>query len=414
MIKKIHQKIYDVSLKYGKKIGLDLPYFVKNGFWTSLAQMIWILKWLVLSIVLTRFFSQEVYGQYQFVMTVLAFVGIFSFPSMTTAIVQAVARWLEWTYRQIVKWVLKWNWLWSIALLIVAGYVWFIGKIPEVAVTLIILSILFPIYGISQYYNSYLSWRSEFKTWVKYRVIFNVISFIAISLVVIFFQNIVLTSLVFVLSSIIINGYLTFWYFFKITDKSISNDSLNFGKKLIWNDVLALSSLHIDKLFVTYFLWFEDLALYAIITLVPDQAKNLIKPLTSLFLPKLSKLDKWKMKRKDLWKFTWYLAIVATFVIILYICFAPFIFKWFYPAYQWWVILSQVYMLSFIFIITTLWIWYYRSIIDHKKLIFFNIVRLSTLVILGPLLMYFYGLTGAIATKMLMRLFLITAVVTKK
>jgi len=54
MIKTIQNKILILSKKYGQKVGLDLPYFVKNGFRVAFRQGVGIITGLALSIAFAR------------------------------------------------------------------------------------------------------------------------------------------------------------------------------------------------------------------------------------------------------------------------------------------------------------------------------------------------------------------------
>ena len=76
MIKKIENKIFNITEKWGKKVNLDMSYFVKNGFWMALRQIVIIISGLIVSIFFTRIATKEIYGNYQF------FVSIFSIRSL--------------------------------------------------------------------------------------------------------------------------------------------------------------------------------------------------------------------------------------------------------------------------------------------------------------------------------------------
>jgi len=66
MIQKIKDKIFEISQKWGKKLGLDLPYFIKNGFWMMIRQVVDLLASLVPSIAFARLLDKNVFGEYQF------------------------------------------------------------------------------------------------------------------------------------------------------------------------------------------------------------------------------------------------------------------------------------------------------------------------------------------------------------
>jgi len=76
----------------GKKLQLDVYYFLRGGFWLSSAHLLTGMAAFLVVIAFTRLASKEFYGQYQFIMAIIAILTIFSLPGMQTAIIQAVSR----------------------------------------------------------------------------------------------------------------------------------------------------------------------------------------------------------------------------------------------------------------------------------------------------------------------------------
>ena len=145
MVKKhytnLKDKIYNFAKDYSSKVGLDLPYFIKGGFWLSVGQFFGTLKGFILSIVFANLLSKEVFGEYSFAMTVLGIAGVFALPGMGVAVVQAVAKGYEGTYFKALKEVFKWSWLGSLLLLGFSIYEYFYGIYNLMLIFLILSSV---------------------------------------------------------------------------------------------------------------------------------------------------------------------------------------------------------------------------------------------------------------------------------
>ncbi|WP_421077480.1 oligosaccharide flippase family protein [Methanothermococcus sp. Ax23] len=409
MVKKhynnLKDRIYDLTKDYSSKVGLDLPYFIRGGFWLSVGQFFGTLKGFILSIVFANLLSKEVFGEYSFVMTVLGIAGVFALPGMGVAVVQAVAKGYEGTYFKALKEVFKWSWLGSLLLLGFSIYEYFFGRFDMMLIFLI-LSSIFPFYSISGFYPNLLNGKKRFDGLAKLSSFFNVISTILIVVVVFFTKSVFWIVVITVLVQIIINGYFSLFYVKKfVKNNKIDEHGIEFGKSISYSQAFAIVSWNFDSLIMPYIIGFSDLAVFKIVTLLPNQIKIFANAFTPMLLPKIASKD---MGKKDLMKHFKKFLLVIVFLILIYWVVAPFIFKWFYPRYYEYVWLSMVYHLSFISMIYTL---PFNYLIKEKKgdLVnkFYNYSAIL-LILLSLIGIYFYGLLGAIIARIIHRLFVMT------
>lgn len=92
MIESCKVKLYSWSESYGKKIGLDLNYFIKSGFLITFRYVFVSLFGLVLSIGFARLATKELLGEYQMIIAVLSLISIFSLPGLNLAALKSVTR----------------------------------------------------------------------------------------------------------------------------------------------------------------------------------------------------------------------------------------------------------------------------------------------------------------------------------
>ncbi|HIQ39518.1 MAG TPA: polysaccharide biosynthesis protein, partial [Methanothermococcus okinawensis] len=128
MMEKLKERVYLLAKRYSAKVGLDLPYFIKGGFWLSSGQFFSTLKGFILSVVLANILSRESFGEYSFVISILGIAGAFALPGMSFAIIQSVARGYEGTYFRALREVFKYSWIGSLILVGAAVYMYFKGN----------------------------------------------------------------------------------------------------------------------------------------------------------------------------------------------------------------------------------------------------------------------------------------------
>jgi O-antigen/teichoic acid export membrane protein len=324
---------------------------------------------------------------------------------MSVAVVQAVAKGYEGTYFKALKEVFKWSWLGGLLLLGFSIYEYFCGR-SGIMLIFLILSSIFPFYAISGFYPNLLNGKKRFDILAKLSLFFNVISTILIVVVIFFTKSVFGIVVITVLVQILINGYFSLFYAKKfVKNNEIDEHSIEFGKDISYSQAFSSIANNFDGLIIAYFLGFSDLAIFKIVTLLPNQIKVFANAFTPMLLPKIASKD---MGKKDLMKHFKKFLLVVVFLILIYWVVAPFIFKWFYPQYHDYVWLSMLYHLSFI---VMLYILPFNYLIKEKKgdLInkFYNYSAIL-LILLSLIGIYFYGLLGAIIARVIYRLFVMT------
>ena len=77
---------------------------------------------------MTYLLTKEVYGQYQFVLSVLSLASVAALPGMRPAIVRAVAKGFDSTYKAALKLIFKRSLLGSVGILIFTIYGLYVGR----------------------------------------------------------------------------------------------------------------------------------------------------------------------------------------------------------------------------------------------------------------------------------------------
>lgn len=289
---KIQDKIYNLSVNYEKKLGLDLPYFVKNGFWMFFQQTIGSMAGLLLAIAFARLVDKDIFGQYQLAISIITFTSIIAIPGLNIAVARSVARGNDGDYPKAVKKSFRWA-IWGVPVLIIAGlYYYFFKQNHILGISLISVSWIFPFLYAPNTWNGFFLGKHKFKANALLTSIQSVAIFIVIiSIIFLFKNNLIFLVLAYCLIYAISNGiyYLRSLKF--ISNQKSDSGTVKYGYFLTLTNSLEVLSEHIDKIIIGVLLSPVHLAVFTIISFIPLKFGNFIKPFLSLFFPKLSEKD---------------------------------------------------------------------------------------------------------------------------
>jgi len=387
--------------KYSPKFGFDLNYFVKGGVWLSLGQGFNLLKSFILSIVFANILSVGVFGEYSFIMSILGIAGIFALPGMKNAVIQATAKGYDGTYFKAIKQIFNWSWLGSLFLLIFSTYEYCIGSFDMALIFLIVASIL-PIYSISGFYSALLNGKKKFNIFVKLSSLFNIISTIFIVLAVFLTQKAFWVVIVTLSIQILVQGFYSLIYMKKfIKNKKVDIEGIKFGKLTSLSMGFSNIAFRLDNIVVALLLGYEELAIFIIVTAIPNQLKALMNTFTPMMLPKLAAHKKFNSKQVNVLfrKLLFY----TSFAIILYIFIAPTIFNVFYPKYSAYIFLSILFNISLLTFANTIFNVNLIRLKKHKIINRINIISSTYLIIGSCVFIYFFGIVGAVINRIIYR-----------
>ncbi len=402
MIEKI-KRIYSENLGiYSEKFKLDLNYFISGSFWLTLKQIIVISTGFLISVLLANYLSKETFGQYSFITSILSVATIFGLPGLSQYVIKNLSQNKDGIYFDSLKEVFKWSFLGSLLLFSVAIYGEMNGNNYGSKIFLL-LGIIFPIYSISNYCLVFFTGKKNFEIVSKISIFQSLLLTIGLSFGIInnysLFWLIVLT----IIPNLLLNYFTLIFVKKYLKNKKSSIKEIKEGKKFSISQGFSMIGLKVDSLIIAFLLGFEELAIFTIITLLPNQLKTLTNIFTPLILPKITSNKKTKkININQYFKYLLYLSIV---LIIFYSIFAYPIFKIFYPKYLDYILLSIIFNLSFItfpsFILSNYLIKMKKTNFLIKKDVYSTIF----LIFCSTIFIYILGLLGAIIARILYRTF---------
>jgi O-antigen/teichoic acid export membrane protein len=383
----------------------DMMYLAKGGFWLGLGQFVSSGSAFLMSVAFANLLSPESYGLYKFVLSINALILITTLAGMDSAITQAVARGYEGTLDVGVKAKMRWGLLGTLISFCVAAYYYAQGNM--------ILTICFAIVGLFapfteslDAYNSLLWGKKLFSVQAKYNVINIVVILVTTTTTLFLTKNLYIILLAYFLALTIPNIF-----FLKRTRQLYKeNDAVDpaatkYGKHLSVMYVISLVLAQLDKVLVFHYVGAADLAVYSLAVAPTDQIKGLLKNVNSLAIPKFSERTATDIK-KNVWHKIWILMLGVSVLVCAYILLTPLFFHIFFPKYVASIRYSQALALSIIPVVVAGFLY---TILESQKAtkelyqynIYSNIVNI---IILFPLV-YYYGIWGAIITRIVSRTF---------
>jgi PST family polysaccharide transporter len=276
--------------KYEKKYQLDLSYAIKNSFWVYLRQAIALITGLAVSVVFARLASKEVFGQYNFILALLAIVSLLSIPGLNTAVMISSAKGYEGSYKRAVKTSFLWSLLGIPALLGAGAYCYYYNS-QIIGICLMISSIFFPLLNAPNTWDSFLQGKKRFDVATKYGSFQATVN--AAAIVAILFLN--ANNLVFIFTThLITSSFVTCTLFMRSlkyieNNKEEENNScIKYGYFMTTTNIVGYISKNIDKILIGSLVGAPELAVYAIALMIPTKLKDILKLPLAPFTPKLS------------------------------------------------------------------------------------------------------------------------------
>lgn len=397
----LKNKIYKV-LKWSEKYTkTDMVYLASGGFWLSFGQIITAISSFLLTVAFANLVSKDVFGTYRFVISLTGILAIPTLSGINTAILQATARGKDGSFIPALKTKLRWGVLGGIGSLILSLYYFLQGNIT-LTISFLIVAAFVPLMDSFSLYEPLWSGRKKFNIQNKYRAITNILSAIALILVIIFTENLFLMLFAYFFSWTILH---LIFLLISIKKANLNNTedpkTIPYGKHLSLMGIIGRVDGKLDKILLWHFLGAEFVAIYYIALALPLRIKEILKVISSLAFPKFSQRTPDELK-KSVPRKMFQILLITVPIAILYILIAPFLFKIFFPKYSEFVVYSQAYILILVFFPRTLLGTSLTAKMQTKSLYLSSIILSPTYIILLLLLVPSFGIWGAIISFLIL------------
>ncbi len=274
--------------EYGKKYQLDLVYIIKNEFWVYFRLAISLLCGFAISITFARMAPKEIFGQYNFILAILAMVSLVSLPGFVNAIIRSVARGRDGNYREAVKIRFLWSLL-GIPALLGAGAYYYYYDIQIIGICLMIASIFPPFIWAPNIWESLLIGKRRFDLTARYGSIHSIASAASMVGVLLLSADHLVPIVVVYLT---INSLLSCIFYWRslryIENNQKDSECRGYGYFLTTANIISTLADNIDKILLGILMGAAPLAVYSIAKTIPDGIRTVLKPVWSPFMPKFT------------------------------------------------------------------------------------------------------------------------------
>ena len=382
--------------------GTDMVYAGTGGLWLTGGQFATTLLAFVLAVALANFLEPEKYGNYKYILSLADVIGVFTLTGLTTAVTRAAARGCDGSLGTAFKRSLTW----SISMLVIAGalgaYYLTQGN-ALLGIGLLVIGATMPLIVAASLYRPFLMGRGEFKWGALGGILQNGVPLLAV-LITVFFTDSVLA----LIAAYFVSNLLVVTLLYRLAMRTARNREqdpamVGLGNHLSVMGIISTIASQFDSILVFQSLGGAALAAFSLATAIPDVIRGTFKNVDALAMPKFAGKSKEEMKRAVWSKFPVLLFMTLT-IGTAYALAAPYLFSLFFPAYMSAVPLSQVYalILPLSFMLASA---YFDSQAAVKERYILNIFNSTTRIGFTLIGIYFFGLWGAIAGRLVSRFF---------
>lgn len=377
----------------------DMMYLASGGFLSLVSQITALAGALALAVMVSHYVPKTSYGEYKYILSIIALLSSFSLNGIGGAVLQSAAQGFDSALQKGFWANLRWSFVIFTGALVMALYYISAGNIT-LAAGILIGGSLSPFLASASLFSPFLAGKKNF----VYQTLFSIgDNLIPIGLMI---GTVLLTSNPLALVAVYFASNTSAALFFYRRTKIMYAQSvqkhdetmLRYSKHLSVMGIVGGIAENIDQILLFHFVGGAQLAIYNFAIAIPNQMRTPIKNIDAMlqarFVNRTAEEIRDSMWNKIFWYFISVVALAAVYFFI-----APYLFKFLFPQYLEAVRYSQIYVLWIIALAFDP----FNSYISSRKNI--NALYASTiayslskiaLLIIGVL---FWGLMGVIVAR---------------
>ncbi len=309
----------------------DMVYLFQSGFWLQATSIFITAASFALYIVFGHVLPKDIYGNYQYLLSLAAIVAAFTMTGMNTAVTRSVARGYEGTFLASFRIQL----LWAIGPMLgswaIGAYYIFAGN-STLGWGMLLVGIFIPFNSTFNTFGAYLNAKKDFKRSFFYYVIVNAPYYTAVALVAISIR----TAFA-LLAANLISQALGYYIAHRRTvavykpHGPVDPEATRYATHLSFINFLGVVMGQLDNILVFHYLGAAELALYSFATAMPSRI-GILKNIANAAFPKFAEksfvADNASIGRKVA------LGVFGMLIVALvYALLAPYLFALFFPKY---------------------------------------------------------------------------------
>jgi len=314
---------------------IDAHYFTKNTIIVMASQIIGIARGFVTGYLVARLFSKEMYGEYQFIASIMGMFALLGLPGFSAAVGRAWSRKEGFSMKHIMMIQLSVALIGSVLLLACIPFLsWYHHE--NLWPLFVAAAVLFPLPPIATMrFGAYAIGQSRFDLTLTANLIWSALMILATLAVVFLHQSSLLI--------LIVNTSIPSLVYLAMS-KNISPppdpDGKNTKEITRYGWLLTFASLpndlssYLDKLLISHFFGLEQLAAFSVAILIPENIKMVFKQLLPVSFARQAVMHDHNDARAKLRKVVLFGTIIFAFGIALFWSVSWWIVPFLFPKYN--------------------------------------------------------------------------------
>lgn len=394
----------DYILATSKRVlGVEVKSFAKNTAIVTTSYGVSVVRGLVTGYLVARLFPREIYGQYQFILSAVGTVAAMGIPGIVNSLSRAVARGEQGVILPVAR--LQFGISLIVSALLVGSTYFLPDQRQSLWPLFLLAALVFPLsQTASAIFSAATVGNARFDVSLKANIAWSVAMILA-TLAIIFLHP--SAALLYLAATTF--PALTYLHFSRPLIKRVKPEPnvrhiVRYGVQLTLLNLPVSLSWYVDKLMISAMLGLNQLAIFSVGILIPEQVKTLAKELLPVSFAVQARGDDTWQRRKRLIGAVGRGTLIFAIGITVYIFLAPWIFLLFFPNYPEAIILSQVAAAMLITQPSALLTQYIEAQAMLNALRWTQWISAAVFVISLVTLIPAYGLMGAVVARGLLRL----------
>lgn len=268
--------------RVGSYFGVNARYFTQQGSFTLVAHGINIVYGILVSYLSALLFSQELFGQYRFVLSIIGMCAILKLSGLSTAISRSLSKNEKGPLVYTLKLYLLPAALFGITLLSAIAALQFWGR-NELWPLFVVAALLAPIEAAAlTFAGGIITGKALFKDAIYYSVTAKLLNLLLTVPMFIFTPSPVALLAIILGVNIVVYGTFVYRYLPRYTTDNSDTSVFTYGAKLSLFNIPGTIVWHIDSLLISAYFGLTQLAIFSVAILIPEQFKMLFKELLAV------------------------------------------------------------------------------------------------------------------------------------
>lgn len=242
--------------------------------------------------VLVRTLDQELFGNYQFILSVVSILTIFALPGLNNAVMQSVARGYKGTFGASIKPSFLFSLAGSLILIAIGTWHLIYGG-DDLYIAFYLSAFLFPFAHSLKNWKAVIAGEEKFLSLLKIEGLFSILTAVMIIGISLAKPGFIIWPLIIVLAvPSIQNIFYTIYTVKKIGSSApVEEGSITYGIKTTVYSSFNIVANNIDKLLIFFFISPTSLALFFVAERMAELTKSIVQNIAAVLAPHFAKME---------------------------------------------------------------------------------------------------------------------------